>query len=182
MLNDFWRMILVWKLMLERTAASIREVVEAAVALTGMRHVPLQDKTRLLTDNGPGYLAQVLEDYLRMPSIRHLCCSPHHPQTNGKLERFHQTIKTRLNVLVYPSPEALQRAIAEFLEYYNQTGYHEGIGNVAPADVYYGRREEIRRRREEQKQRTLEARLRYNLGRSEPSSEGDSGLQSVACP
>jgi Integrase core domain len=116
----------------------------------------------------------------RMPSIRHLRCSPHHPQTNGKLERFHQTIKARLNVLVYPSPEALQRAIAEFLEYYNQRGYHDGIGNVAPADVYYGRREEILRRREEQKQRTLEARLRYNLERSEP--EGDSGLESVACP
>jgi hypothetical protein len=86
-----------------------------------------------------------------------------------------------LNVLVYTSPEALERALAEFIEYYNQTRYHEGIGNVAPADVYYGRREEILRRREEQKQLTVEARLRYNLGRSEPSSEGDSGLESVAC-
>jgi transposase InsO family protein len=122
-----------------------------------------------------------LEDYLRMQSIRHIRCSPHHPQTNGKLERFHQTLKTRLNVLVYTSPEALARALAEFIEYYNQTRYHEGIGNVAPADVYYGRREEILRRREKQKPLTIEARLRYNLGRSEPSSEGDSGLETVAC-
>ena len=116
-----------------------------------------------------------------MQSIRHIRCSPHHPQTNGKLERFHQTLKTRLNVLVYTSPEALARALAEFIEYYNQTRYHEGIGNVAPADVYYGRREEILRRREKQKPLTIEARLRYNLGRSEPSSEGDSGLETVAC-
>lgn len=54
---------------------------------------------------------------------------------------------------------AKDRALAEFIEYYNQTRYHEGIGNVAPADVYYGRREEILRRREEQKQLTIEARL-----------------------
>jgi transposase InsO family protein len=179
-LDDFSRMILAWKLMLDMTAASISEVVEEAVAFTGMRHVSIEDKTRLLTDNGPGYIAQVLEDYLRMQSICHIRCSPHHPQTNGKLERFHQTAKTRLNVLVYNSPEALERALAEFIEYYNQTRYHEGIGNVAPADVYYGRREEILRRREEQKQLTIEARLRYNLGRSEPS-EGDSGLETVAC-
>lgn len=164
-LDDFSRMILAWDLMLDMTAASIGDVVEQAVAFTGMRHVPVEDKTRLLTDNGPGYIAKVLEDYLRMQSIRHVRCSPHHPQTNGKLERFHQTLKTRLNVLVYTSPEVLKRAMAEFIQYYNHERYHEGIGNVSPADVYYGRREDILRRREEQKERTMQARLRYNLRR-----------------
>jgi len=164
-LDDFSRMILAWDLRLDMTAASISDVVEQAVAFTGMRHVPVEDKTRLLTDNGPGYIAKVLEDYLRMQSIRHIRCSPHHPQTNGKLERFHQTLKTRLNVLVYTSPEELKRAMAEFIRYYNHERYPEGIGNVAPADVYDGRREEILRRREEQKERTIQARLRYNLRR-----------------
>ena len=116
-----------------------------------------------------------------MQSIRHIHCSPHHPQTNGKLERFHQTLKTRLNVLVYSSPEALKRAMAEFIEYYNHRRYHEGIGNVAPAEVYYGRREEILRRREEQKELTIQARLRYNLGCAEQQPEGDSALEAVAC-
>lgn len=164
-LDDFSRMILAWDLRLDMTAASIGDVVEQAVAFTGMRHVPVEDKTRLLTDNGPGYIAKVLEDYLRMQSIRHIRCSPHHPQTNGKLERFHQTLKTRLNVLVYASPEELKRTMGKFIRYYNHERYHEGIGNVAPADVYYGRREEILRRREEQKERTIQARLRYNLRR-----------------
>jgi len=164
-LDDFSRMILAWDLRLDMTAASIGDVVEQAVAFTGMRHVPVEDKTRLLTDNGPGYIAKVLEDYLRMQSIRHIRCSPHHPQTNGKLERFHQTLKTRLNVLVYTSPEELKRAMGKFIRYYNHERYHEGIGNVAPADVYYGRRAEILRRREEQKERTIQARLRYNLRR-----------------
>jgi putative transposase len=181
-MDDFSRMILAWDLMRDMTAESIGDIVEAAVRFTGMRQVPVEDKTRLLTDNGPGYIAKVLEDYLRMQSIRHIRCSPHHPQTNGKLERFHQTLKTRLNVLVYSSPEALHRAMAEFIEYYNQRRYHEGIGNVAPADVYYGRREEILRRREEQKERTIQARLRYNLGRGNQQPEDDSNLETVACP
>ena len=181
-MDDFSRMILAWDLMLDMTAESIGDIVEEAVRFTGMRNVPVEDKTRLLTDNGPGYIAKVLEDYLLMQSIRHIRCSPHHPQTNGKLERFHQTLKTRLNVLVYTSPEALKRAMAEFIEYYNQQRYHEGIGNVAPADVYYGRREEILRRREEQKERTIQARLRYNLGRGNQQPEDDSNLETVACP
>jgi transposase InsO family protein len=180
-MDDFSRLILAWDLMLDMTAESIGDVVEQAVAFTGMRNVPVENKTRLLTDNGSGYIAKALEDYLRMQSIRHLRCSPHHPQTNGKLERFHQTLKTRLNVLVYSSPEALKRAMAEFIEYYNHRRYHEGIGNVAPADVYYARREEILRRREEQKELTIQARLRYNLGCAEQQPEGDSALEVVAC-
>ncbi len=173
-------MILAWDLMLDMTAESIGEIVEQAVAFTGMRGVPVEDKTKLLTDNGPGYIAKVREDYLRMPSIHHIRGSPHHAQTNGKLERFQQTRKTGLNVLVYSSPEALKRAMAEFIEYYNQRRYHEGIGNVAPADVSYGRREDILRRREEQKELTIQARLRYNLGRRDPQPEGDSKLKTVA--
>lgn len=180
-MDDFSRLILAWDLMLDMTAESIADVVEQAVAFTGMRNVPVENKTRLLTDNGPGFIAKVLEDYLQMQSIRHIRCSPHHPQTNGKLERFHQTLKTRLNVLVYSSPEVLQRAMAKFIEYYNHRRYHEGIGNVAPADVYYGRRQEILRRREEQKELTIQARLRYNLGCAEQQPEGDSELEAVAC-
>ena len=180
-LDDFSRLILAWDLKRDMTAASIGDVVEQAVAFTGMRHVPVQDKTRLLTDNGSGFIAQALEDYLRMQSIRPIRCAPHHPQTNGKLERFHQTLKTRLNVLVYSSPEELQRAMAEFIEYYNHRRYHEGIGNVAPAAVYSGRRDEILRRREEQKELTTQARLRYNLGRADLQPEGDSTRETVAC-
>jgi len=177
----WYYLILAWDLKRDMTAASIGDVVEQAVTFTGMRHVPVSDKTRLLTDNGPGFIAQALEDYLLMQSIRHLRCSPHHPQTNGKLERFHQTLKTRLHVLVYSSPEELQRAMAEFIEYYNHRRYHEGIGNVAPADVYYGRRDEILRRREGQKELTIQARLRYNLGHADLQPEGGSTLETVAC-
>jgi hypothetical protein len=94
-------------------------------------------------------------------------------QANGKIERFHETLKARLNLLVYTSPEELRRALAEFIEFYNYRRYHEGIGNVTPADVYYGRREEILRRREVQKQQTLEERFRYNLGQRTMRATGE---------
>jgi hypothetical protein len=67
--------------------------------------------------------------------------------------------------------------MAEFIEYYNHRRYHEGIGNVAPADVYYGRREEILKRREEQKQQTILRRLEYNLGRCVTQPEGESNSE-----
>jgi RNA-directed DNA polymerase len=163
-LDDYSRFILAWDLKRDMTAQSISEVVQQAVEWTGMERVPVEDRTRFLSDRGPGFLARALEDYLRMLEIRHIYCSPCHPQTNGKLERFHETLKARLNLLIFTSPEALRAAMAEFIEFYRYRRYHEGIGNVTPADVYYGRREETLKRRKEQKQETREPRLQYDLG------------------
>ena len=108
-----------------------------------------------------------------MLSIRHIYCAPHHPQTNGKIERFHETLKARMNLLVYTSPEELRRTMQDLIEYYNHRRYHEAIGNVTPADVYYGRREATLRRRAEQNQRTIEQRLRYNLSRRNQELTGE---------
>ncbi len=163
-LDDYSRFILAWDLKADMTAQSISEVVQQAVEWTGMEQVPIEDRTRLLSDRGSGYLARAFEDYLRTLAIQHIYCSPHHPQTNGKLERFHETLKARLNLLVYTSPESLRAAMADFIDFYNYRRYHEGIKNVTPADVYFGRQEEILKRREEQKQATIYRRFRYNLG------------------
>ena len=103
-----------------------------------MEQVPVEYLTRLLSDRGPGFLAWALEDYLRMLEIRHIYCSPYPPQTNGTLERFHEALTARLNLLVFTSPETLRAAMAEFIKFYNYHRYHEGIGSVTPADVYYG--------------------------------------------
>jgi len=176
-LDDYSRFVLASDLKPDTTADSISDVVEQAVAFTGLRQVPVEDRTKLLTDHGSGYLARVFEEYLRMLSIRHIYCAPHHPQTNGKIERFHETLKARMNLLVYTSPDELRRTMQNFIDYYNHRRYHEAIGNVTPADVYYGRREEILRRREEQKQRTIQERLRYNLGRSNLELTGELGTK-----
>ena len=176
-LDDYSRMILAWELKPDMTSASISEVVEQAVEFTGMKDIPVKDRTRLLSDNGSSYLSHAFEDYLRMLQIRHIRYAPHHPQTNGKIERFHETLKARLNLLVYTSAEELRRALAEFIEFYNQRRYHEGISNVTPTDVYYGRREEILKRREEQKRQTLYERFQYNRGRKLNRETGESEAQ-----
>lgn len=165
-LDDYSRYILAWDLKLDMTAQSISAVVQAAVEWTGQEAIPSSARARLLTDNGPGFLAGAFEDYLKALSIRHICCSPYHPQTNGKIERFHESIKGRLNLLVYESPEALKAAMADFIDFYNHRRYHEGLGNVTPADVYFGRRDEILRRREAIKQETFVRRRVYNLERN----------------
>jgi transposase InsO family protein len=74
----------------------------------------------------------------RLLGIRNLYCSPYHPQTNGKLERFHETPKAWLSLLVFTSPEALRAVMAEFIELYNYRRCDEGIDNVTPANVYFG--------------------------------------------
>ena len=112
-----------------------------------------------------------------MLEIRHIRCAPHRPQTNGKIERFHEALKARLNLLVYTSAEEPRRAMGGFVEFYNQRRYHEGIGNVTPADVYCGRREAILKRREEQKQRTLHERFQYNRGQKLNRATGESETQ-----
>jgi predicted nucleic acid-binding protein len=145
------------------------------------RRPAISGRTRLLSDNGSSYLSRAFEDYLRMRQIRHIRCAPHHPQTNGKIERFHETLKARLNLLVYTSPEELRRALAEFIEFYNHWRYHEGIGNVTPADVYYGRGAEILKRREAQKQQTLQERFQYNSARERIEQRVNPRPQTVAC-
>jgi Integrase core domain len=80
-LDDYSRFVLASDLKPDMTADSISDVVEQAVAFTGMRQVPIEDSTKLLSDHGSGYLARAFEEYLRMLEIRHIYCAPHHPQT-----------------------------------------------------------------------------------------------------
>ena len=116
----------------------------------------------LLTDNGPGYVSRAFQDYMRLVGIRHILASPYHPQTNGKIERYHQSIKRDVNQTVFDLPGNLEVAISDFVSYYNYQRYHKALGNVTPADVLYGRREEIVRKRKEVQAQTLQRRKLYN--------------------
>lgn len=160
-LDDYSRYILAWRLQPDMTAGSLIEVIQQAVEETGMAEVPLRDRTALLSDNGPGYLSRVFGAYLRFMGIQHIVASPYHPQTNGKIERYHRTLKAEVKLVVYETPSDLERAVAAFVDYYNYRRYHEGIGNVTPADVYWGRRESILAWRKEVKQRTRQLRRQY---------------------
>ena len=113
-MDDYSRFILAHRLQRDRTPDSLIEVVQDAVDRTGMDQVPITDRTRLLSDNGPGYVSRAFRDYLGMVGIRHILATPFHPQTNGKLERYHQTLKRDVNQLPYEVPSDLEAAIAAF--------------------------------------------------------------------
>jgi len=161
-LDDFSRYILAWELATDMTASSLIEVVQKAVDATGMSKVTIKDRTSLLSDNGAGYVSRAFGDYLRLVGIKHILAAPFHPQTNGKVERYQQTLRGVVGQLPYDMPSELREAIEAFVEYYNHQRYHEALGNVTPVDVYYGRRDDILTRRKEIKRRTLEARKEYN--------------------
>ena len=163
-MDDYSRFILAWKLQKDMSANSLIEVVQAAVDATGMTDVPVENRTRLLSDNGAGYVSWAFRDYLRLVGIGHILAAPYHPQTNGKVERYQQSLKREVNQLPYELPSHLERAIADFVGYYNYRRYHKALSNVTPADVLYGRREVILQRRKEVQIQTINRRRDYNQG------------------
>jgi putative transposase len=161
-MDDYSRFILAWELKSDMASNSLIDVIQKAVDTTGMTDVPVEDRTMLLSDNGPGYISRQFGDYLRLVGIRHILASPYHPQTNGKIERYHRTIKGELSLMPYEMPDELEEAIRAFIRHYNYRRYHEGLGDVTPFDVYTGRYLEIIRKRKEAKSRTLQVRKNYN--------------------
>ncbi len=83
--------------------------------------------------------------------------------TQGKIERYHRSMKNVVNLQNYFSPEELEREIVQFVDYYNNRRYHETLNNLTPMDVYTGRAKDVLAKRAEIKKRTLQARRLQNL-------------------
>lgn len=162
-MDDYSRYILSWKLFSTMSADDVKETLDMAVTKTGVTKIHVRHRPRLLSDNGPCYLSHELKDYLDKRGITHTRGAPYHPQTQGKIERYHRTIKNVINLQNYYTPEELEKEIAAFVEYYNNHRYHESINNLTPADVYCGRDEKIISMREKIKQQTMQLRRVYNL-------------------
>jgi putative transposase len=162
-LDDFSRYIIAWKLCTTMTAGDVTSTLEKALVTAGCSQVCVRHKPRLLSDNGPGYIATDLAEWLEKQKIQHLRGAPRHPQTQGKIERWHQTLKNRILLENYYLPGQLEAQIHAFVEHYNQDRYHESLNNLAPADVYFGRAQTILLKRQRIKQQTIRQRRLLNL-------------------
>lgn len=162
-MDDYSRYILSWKLFTSMSAGDVKETLDIAVEKTGVTQVHVRHRPRLLSDNGPCYLSHELKEYLNDRGIKHTRGAPFHPQTQGKIERYHRSIKNIINLQNYYSPEELEKEMEAFVEHYNNHRYHESLNNLTPADVYNGRDKKIISMREKIKQQTLKLRRMQNL-------------------
>lgn len=162
-LDDYSRYIISWKLTTTMSADDVKLTLDDAIEKTGVDQVMVKHRPRLLSDNGPCYLSKELREYLDEQKIEHTRGAPYHPQTQGKIERYHRSMKNVVKLENYYYPWKLEKAIRQFVDYYNHQRYHESLDNVTPADMFYGRYEEIMGRRQLIKQQTLQRRKEENL-------------------
>jgi putative transposase len=123
-----------------------------------VRSVRVRHRPRLLSDNGPAYVSKDLRDYLQEQGMTHTRGRPYHPQTQGKIERYHRSMKNVVKLEHYHFPWELEAAVRDFVGYYNNRRYHESLDNCTPADVYYGRYHKVLSERAKIKQLTMQRR------------------------
>ena len=132
-------------------------------------------RPRIISDNGPQFIAKDFKEFIRLSGMTHVRTSPHYPQSNGKLERYHKTIKGEC--IRQKTPLSLDdaiRLVAEYVEHYNTVRLHSAIGYIAPADKLNGRENDIFKERD----RKLEyARRQRQIKRQQTyEKKGNSGF------
>lgn len=161
-LDDYSRKIIAWKLLTSMTCDDFSLVIEMACEAAGLTRQGLFKMPKLVSDRGPALVSSEFGDYLEERGIGHILASPYHPQTNGKIERYHRSMKEEVKLFVWQRPSDLEESISRFNNYYNRERYHESLGNVTPDDVYYERRPSIIQKRKETKKKTLRLRHEFN--------------------
>src|ERR1041384_5277400 len=154
-LDDFSRYLIAWKLCATMKARDVTATLDLALAASGLDQAKVADRPRLLSDNGSSYVAGDLAKWLGARNIKHVRGAPYHPMTQGKIERWHQTLKNRILLENYYLPSDLEAQIDAFVADYNHCRYHESIDNLTPADVYFGRGLAILAERERIKRQTI---------------------------
>jgi len=165
-LDDYSRYIISWKLCTNMRAEDVTDTLDLALQASGCDQVHVVHKPRLLSDNGSSYVSGDLAEWLQDKGMKHSRGAPYHPQTQGKIERWHQTLKNRILLENYFLPGDLEAQIEAFVDHYNHQRYHESLKNVTPADVYFGRDTAILRQRERIKRKTLEQRRLHHRQRA----------------
>ena len=154
-LDDFSRYIIAWKLCPTMKAEDVTATLNLALKASGLDQAKVIHRPRLLSDNGSSYISADLAKWLDGQNMEHVRGAPYHPMTQGKIERWHRTLKNRILLENYYLPGDLETQIEAFVAGYNHLRYHESIANLTPADVYFERGQTILIERERIKRQTI---------------------------
>lgn len=157
LLDGYSRYIVHWEIKSSMTEAEIELIIERArEAIPGV-------SPRIISDNGPQFLARDFKEYVRLCGMTHVRTSPYYPQSNGKIESWHKTLKQEcIRPRAPQSFEAAAKAVTDFVDEYNNRRLHSSLGYITPADKLRGKENEIHRLRDE---RLESARLERKLRR-----------------
>jgi putative transposase len=138
LLDGYSRAIVHWELREKMEETDVEIIVQRAC-----EKYP-GEKPRIISDNGPQFIPRDFKEFIRQSGLTHVRTSPYYPQSNGKLERYHRTVKgTCLRPGVFADADEVRRALTKFVEYYNQVRLHSALGYLTPADKLAGREKEI---------------------------------------
>jgi putative transposase len=137
-LDGFSRSIVHWDLRESMTEADIEIILQAA------KEKHPEARPRIISDNGPQFIARDFKEFIRISGMTHVRTSPYYPQSNGKIERWHKSLKAECIRPGTPlTPEDASRLIQQYVDHYNTVRLHSAIGFVTPADMLAGKQKEI---------------------------------------
>lgn len=157
-LDELSRHVIGWKLCGTMRAEDVTATLDIALTASGCDSAKVLRKPRLLSDNGSSYIAGDLAEYLEDKGMQHVRAAPVHPQTQGRIARWHQSLKDRILLEKHFLEGELEAAIAAFIDHSNNHRCHESIGNLTPAGVYFGHGETILAEKRRIKQQTIQDR------------------------
>ncbi len=129
-MDDYSRFIIHHELCTTMKTPDVERNVEAALIKTGL---PEGRRPKILSDNGSCYISEDIKAFMKEKGITQVHGAPNHPQTQGKIERYHRSMKNVVKLHHYYSLSDLKKAIDEYIEYYNNERYHESLNNCTPA-------------------------------------------------
>ncbi len=180
-LDGYSRSIVHWELRESMKTSEIEIILQSA------REKHPDAKPRIISDNGPQFIARDFQEFIRITGMTHVRTSPYYPQSNGKIERFHKTLKVDCVRPGTPlSAEDARRIIGKYVEHYNTVRLHSAIGYVTPAAMLQGRQaeilqerdrklEEARAKRQDRRKRAAE--MRATMAKPGETEAGSAGMQ-----
>ena len=164
-MDDFSRYVIAWRLCKTMSAKDVSDTLQDALEVTGLDDVSVRHRPRLLSDNGPCYVSSELREWLEEKGMTHTRGKPYHPQTQGKIERWHRTLKNRILLDNHYLPGDLERQLEEFINHYNTRRYHESLNNLTPECVFTGQGVAVLKKRNDIKLKTIALRKRLHFER-----------------